>query len=262
MDWPISGIDTVSTPRGAVIVVSELSDDLKTHIRELMGQICHGSVFVKENPDHYSFRETVLEFLVRFESQSTKTQLGMVGEMFTHLFAEYAFPDMRNVSVYFNKEERSIKKGFDLTFYSDSDLLWYTEVKTGRLKTGAAGTKVAKLANTAARDLKEKLSGTHRKSIWASAIIDANIALGELQSATVKTILRRHSSEPGEHPHNVLVATGLIHPVSEDSISTVDIEALVDSIASRHTFAEIRLLAIQKSTVEKFIEFLKNEAAT
>jgi hypothetical protein len=260
MTWPIEGVDFLEVPGGAMVVVNYLSDDLKSHIRNLLGQLCHGKPFVIEDPETYSFAATAAEFIKRYRLKGPKTQLGMVGELLTHLFVEDAFGDLASFSPYFNKEERSIKKGFDLTFFHAKDKsIWYSEVKSGRAKDDLPDPKLHKLARKAALDLVEKIASGDRKSLWYSAVIDAHTTLNSFESKPVKALLRRDLRSTTLQPSNLILSAAVFVPPSTALMTSQQLTKTLTGISATYAPHKVRLLAIQKSTVERVVEFLETE---
>jgi hypothetical protein len=126
----VQGITVVTTGESVAILVHELSDELKTLVRDRLAGICYGSADIVDDPEYYSFEKTVEEFLKRYDTKPDTTKIGMAGELIIHSLMPEHHVDLVNTSILFNKEERSIKKGFDLTFTTSSmDELWYGERK-------------------------------------------------------------------------------------------------------------------------------------
>src|SRR5690606_31574732 len=62
---------------------------------------------------------------------------GMIGELLAHLLLNYTDNNFTSLSILKNKEEKSIKKGFDIIYCEvDCDKLWYSEVKSGKSESG------------------------------------------------------------------------------------------------------------------------------
>ena len=260
----MQGVEVAGVDPLCVIVVQDLTDELRRHIMAHLSAICYGDQLVVEDAGFYSFTRTVREFLTRFDSKPEKTQLGMVGELLIHVVAPMAYGDMMVASIYLNKEERSIKKGFDLTFAtSDWSAVWYAEVKSGRIGDGTAEAKVKKLLRTAAKDLTEKLDAANRRSLWDTAILDAGVTLSAPDAKTVKDILRDDAIavEAGApwQKHG-LVAAALFHPIGSACISHDGLADVVDGLDPDKRFASLRVIAVQKSTLEKVIQFLRDSA--
>src|SRR5690554_1107215 len=126
----MEGVLLLTAGTSSVVVVERLSEELQELIRARLSAVCHGAVRAAEDEEFYSYSRTVAEFLRRFDPKPKKIKTGMVGELLVHIFAGMTFPSLASGAVFFNKEERSMKKGFDLTFHDDSrQELWYAEVK-------------------------------------------------------------------------------------------------------------------------------------
>jgi hypothetical protein len=260
----IDGVVVVGDAATSVVVVTDLTDDLKSYIRDHLSHLCYGANFVDGSPDYYSFSRTVGEFLERFDKKPDTTKVGMIGELLTHLLAPEIYPDLDTVSLFFNKEERSIKKGFDLTFYSDDETgVWYAEVKSGHVQSGHPADKVIQLLRTAASDLRDKLAAPTRRSLWDAAQIDALAVLGA-ESSNVRQVLQQdEQAAVGGAAWNrlgVLVAA-VFHPISIAAIEHADLLLRLGTDSFDPSFDGLRLMAIQKSTLDKVVEFLREESA-
>ena len=112
-----------------VCYLEEFSDELKEKIREMLSGIWHGTVSSEENQDIYNYKNTIRDFLDRYNSQSDNTKKGIIGELLTHILIPSYISDFEVISVMKNKEERSIKKGFDVV-YCDKSIknIWYCEI--------------------------------------------------------------------------------------------------------------------------------------
>ncbi len=258
----VDGVVVVGDAATSVVVVTDLTDDLKGYIRDHLSHLCYGASFVEGSPDYYSFTRTVREFLERFDKKPDTTKVGMIGELLTHLLAPEVYTDLSTASLFFNKEERSIKKGFDLTFYSDDEAgVWYAEVKSGHVQAGHPAEKVIDLLRTAASDLRDKLTSPTRRSLWDAAQIDALAVLGA-ESSSVRKILQQDEQAAVDGTTwkrlGVLVAT-VFHPISTAMIEHPDILLRLGTDPFDSSFDGLRLVAIQKSTLDKVVAFLREE---
>lgn len=261
----MQGVEEIAVGRGHLVVVHDLSDELKDHISAHLTAICHGKALSDEDPAYYSLKRTLTEFLARIETKPWETQLGMLGELLTHVLAPIRFPEVTLSSVYFNKEERNVKKGFDLTFArSDWSEVWYCEVKSGELQHGTPEEKIRALLGTAVRDLREKLSDAERRSLWDSAVDDATKVLASAEARSVRDLLRADwvSAEEGRDWDKFgLVSAVLFHPVATSQVAPADLEVRLATVDRAGFFTRLEMLALQKSTAMKVLDFIRAKAA-
>lgn len=262
---PINGISVVQERGYVVCYIDDFSDELKELIRAELTSICHGKNEVGENPlDQYSYKKTLTEFLLTYDPKSPETKKGMVGEFIAHLVINKVLPKLQTISVFFNKEERSIRKGFDLTYVDvEGDTIWYGEVKSGEL--GAMPSpdhKNIHLLGAAKRDVANKLSGI-RPRIWKSVIIDAGLAFATRKSKKVKELLdgdiRQIQEAPGTKRNAILISV-LFHD-TQNKITPVNIKKYLASVHVEDCFSGVILFSIQKTTYTKMENFLRQEAA-
>lgn len=69
----------------AVVLVDEISDELKSELRDQLATYCFGSIAAEEDADYYSFERTIAELLVRYEAKPLATRVGMAGELLVHV---------------------------------------------------------------------------------------------------------------------------------------------------------------------------------
>lgn len=261
----VDGVTVVGDPDTSVAVVTDLTPELKAYIRDHLSRVCYGASFTESAvPGYYSLRRTVDEFLKRYDTKAYATQLGMIGELLTHLLAPKVYDDLDTVGLFFNKEERSIKKGFDLTFYGRAEEgVWYGEVKSGEISSGEPVQKVLQLLKTAALDLEEKLSSEDRRSLWDAAQLDAAAVLGE-NATSVRQILQKDeiaASEGDAWRRLGILVAALFHPVNA---ATLRHDELLEKLAAAtvgQNLDGVRILAIQKSTIQKVVDFLRMESS-
>ena len=85
--------------------------------------------------------------------------MGMVGELLTHLFLANSDRGFTSVNRFFNLEERSIKKGFDLVLRRDRDgELMFVEVKSSASGSKFNASKLLSLLKTSDADIGGKLA--------------------------------------------------------------------------------------------------------
>ncbi|WP_113676042.1 DUF1837 domain-containing protein [Vallitalea guaymasensis] len=256
-DW----ITRIVKENTSIFIINDLSIELKNKIRDNLVSICYGKQAPTKNPKSYSYKKTLAEFLKRYETKELKLKKGMIGELLTHIiFIEY-ITGYEPISLYFNLEERHIKKGFDVLYVDEEELLWITEVKSGEL--GSAKNSHAKnlsLINIAKNDLVKRLADDDLY-IWQNAIHGAYVAMKESKvKDSVITILEEDKSlelHSGKE-HNVILSSVLFNDIN-DPITLKGIRESRERIIESDSFRNVIVLSIQKNTFTAVEEFLKGE---
>lgn len=249
----------------ALIIVDSISKEFKAHLRERLAAFCFGAVQVAEDPDFYSFESTIRQFLERFETKAYSTQVGIAGELIVHALIPQTHPHLTSSAVFFNKEERNIKKGFDLTFLSnDGTTLWYGEVKSGEVNPQqSADEKAARLLQDAARDIAEKLGAGARRSRWDSAMYDTYATLEAGLARTARELLRQDTEPIPEDAHpakNVVLASAVIHAPHHCEVTEPAVRASVKALSGSGPFSAMCVLVVQQSELESVIRYLREVA--
>lgn len=119
----IPGISFSKKSRYAICHFTDLSDEIKELLRAQLSFICYGQSASQSGLTVHNYTNTLKEFLTRYESKSDDKQKGMIGELLSHLVINNFFPEYHVVSPFFNKEERSVKKGFDVVMIINTKAL-------------------------------------------------------------------------------------------------------------------------------------------
>lgn len=258
----MNGVRVVTVGDASILVLDKVTQEIKDTLIARLVEYCYGRVKAAEDPEYYSFELTINEFFKLYDTKSEKTKLGIAGELIVHLLVPQGHEELISAALYLNKEERAIKKGFDLTFYDDHDgSLWYGEVKAGRV-SGAqtADSKVRELIGVAERSLHEMFTSDVRKKRWDAAVLDADATLQSAQALTVKKLLRAdfktvHGGEAVKV--RALLCGVVMRDLLLDQIDSKTGEALINSVMGRDRFANLRLLLIQQSDLEDLIDVLR-----
>ena len=173
----IKGVTISSKESSIVCRIDNFSDELKAEIRERLATVCHGPDAVAEDSVFSLYKNTLKEFNKRYRSKTEKTKKGMIGELLTHILIFQAHENLESANPFFNMEEASIKKGFDLIFF-DKELnrIWVSEVKSGSAGKNSANSFNNGLINKAKNDLRSRLN-ENETNLWHNAINGAKIAL-------------------------------------------------------------------------------------
>lgn len=259
----ISGVTISKGGNYALCCVDQFSDDLKQLIRDDLNSICYGKKSVEsDDTSYYSYPNTLKEFLERYNKKSQETKIGMLGELLAHLLISHAFPELEIIGLLFNKEERSIRKGFDLNYLSrNKDSIWYGEVKSGEKQNQSVDDKNKALLTHAKNDLKEKLTG-QRRSLWDSALNDVAICIANDRVKSVSDLFKQDLAalaNIADTKKSALLVSVLFHD-ADNKISETSVASHAVTIDNESHFAEVMVISIQKSTFSKVEQFLREEA--
>ncbi len=260
----ISGITITQADNYAICCVDNFSDELKDVIRKELNAICFGRQKVAEGlPSFYSYKRTLNEFLIRYDKATPKIKVGMMGELLAHILVVSAFSDLEPISRLFNKEERHIKKGFDLNFLGKTkDSIWYGEVKSGE-KSGrhTVDSKHKDLLGTAKRDLLDKF-GSGKQSLWDNALNDVSLVLATKKAKSVSQLLQEDFlslEKDSSLKKNAVLISSLFHD-SKDKPTEKTVADHAAKLISDGKFSGVLVLCIQKTAYITIVDFLREEA--
>lgn len=263
----LKGLRILSTEKSnnKFVVIESFSDEFKKYISDELISICYGNSDDLELFDSYSYKNTVTEFIVRYESKSDIQKIGYIGELLSQLLMRIINPELTPLSAFFNIEERNVKKGFDQVFYdSVINENWYIEVKSG-LKGDkiTVEDKISSLVNSCVRDLKEKLSN-QQNNVWNNAISHARFVIdknNKLKEAIFDVLDNDAIHSKNVSDYRVYLSTILFHNHFE-STSNLFIEELIKKIKDKNIFKDTNFLLIQKSTYIDIYNYIKSEVKT
>lgn len=247
-----------------IIFVESFSIELQSLIRNQLRSIFHGYAEVEEMPNFFSYTFTLKSFLDRYESKSEKIKKGMIGELLAHVLINAVFDDLSCLSVLKNKEERSIRKGFDIIYYNEKlKNLWYTEVKSGRsARSRLTSDQYNDILLTRSRDGILEIFESKRSSLWESAIIDVKLVIEEgRRRVTMRELLAKDQSSltKANVKKNVILVSVLYHALS-DRMTIKEVSGFYKKVVLQKNFKDVLILSIQKETYEKVEKFLKTES--
>ena len=185
-----------------------------------------------------------------------------MGEFIAHLIINKVLDNLKTISIFFNKEELNIKKGFDLTYVdTDGTAIWYGEVKSGEVnKESTPDSKNSELLGKAKTSLEDFLSGA-RPNLWDSVIIEAQLSFAVEKSKKVGDLLKMDISQITHAPSskkNAILISVLFHDI-KSKITAEQVRQTLASVIAEDKFANVILFSIQKSTYSKIEKFLEEE---
>lgn len=268
MTQNIEGVNFSANDSYAICHIHSLSDDLKDLIRSNLSTICHGS-HIEDYLDQptYHYQSTIASFIERYEKKTPDTKKGMIGEFLSHILITNFFDQYEIASAFFNLEEKSIKKGFDLILYNTEDnSAWITEVKSGNLHKDKDHDQTTKtLLDTAKNDLNNRLN-EQETQYWHNAINHVRASVHDekdYRNTLVKLLREDFSNEAAAGnanslDKNVVLISNLFEPL-DALISCEPAKTMSESLADGKIFQKAIVLSIQKTTYENVINFLKEE---
>ena len=190
----------------------------------------------------------------------------MIGEFLAHIFVRYCLAEIKAVSPYFNLEERSIKKGFDIIFYnSSSHEIWITEVKSGNIgQQDTVDEKNLSLLTKAKDDLLLRLTG-HNNMVWRNALNGIEVTLGHgTEKEKIRSILESNlslaSSGQSRSDKENVILTGVVYGATGDTITYSTVEGFKNQVDATACFKNTIVFSIQKETYSNIVNFLREEA--
>jgi hypothetical protein len=262
----MEGISLVQDDEVFIMHVTNFSDELKESLRNKLIGICHGSDKSNSSRLMYSYSQTLNEFLARYDKKPLKTKIGMIGELLSHIIIIELLDDFEPVSAYFNLEERSIKKGFDVLLYSRNGDVWITEVKSGGLHKDKNSTQTTiDLLGTGFRDLNSRLNENNMNH-WMNALHSANVSISSnkdykkvvieiLEDEGDLTALKQSTSKD-----NNIVLVSALFSEAKDNINKLKIKEFSERLCRKNIFKSSSVICLKKSAYTEIEKFLREEA--
>lgn len=258
----IPGVKVEQQKRSIHCSINDFSDELKQLIRDQLASVWNGFAEVENLPEIHSYKRTLNSFLDRYRSKAETTKKGMIGELLAHVLIGQIVSEFTSLSVLKNKEERSIKKGFDIIYFEDiTTKLWYSEVKAGRGKSGTPSeynTILLERSHTSISDMFLE----RRASLWESALIDVNLTIknskGKIQ---LSKLLDQDSPVHNKDEKKNVMLISVLYRCPTDPVEMESIIEFFDRIKSQNCYLDIILFSIQKKMFELVANFLEIEAA-
>jgi hypothetical protein len=252
----------------AVCHIEYLSKEIKDVIRDNLVSICHGAARAERFAEAslYSYNATLKSFHGRYQKKPPETKIGMIGEFLSHILLTKIFDEFNIASAFFNLEEKSIKKGFDLILFRPEDQTgWITEVKSGNLHKGKNHDQTTTdLLRAAKADLVKRLNESEI-TYWHNAINTVQCAVNENNDdkKTLEEILLSEGNfaEEGRAASNdncVVLIASLFEPLST-RITPSPAKLFLQKLNADQAFLENIIFCIQKGTHEKVADFLFSE---
>ena len=259
----ISGITLNGDIENGVYIcyIENFSDELKIKIREMLNSIWHGVVDAEERKQ-FNYKNTLKRFIERYNPKTEDTKKGMIGELLTHLLIP-KYINLSAISIMKNKEENSIRKGFDVVYFNQKNSIWYCEVKSGgdTNNTEDINQKNLQLLNKAKTDIKTHSLG-NRATLWDSVLIDVNSTIfNSERKIDIKSLLDEHhpDTENRNMDRNVILSS-VLYKNMDSKVSPTVLKSYKTSVDQENIFIGLIVFSIQKQTYTKIENFLIEES--
>lgn len=261
----LEGVQLEKSETGSLCFTIEgISNDLKNVIRARLSEICHGAAKASRTSVIYSYKKTLKAFFDKFDPKSADTQKGMIGELLTHVLFLHYEDEFRAASPYFNMEEDSIKKGFDLVLHhKGTSEIWFVEVKAGECGVETSINKLGGLLSLAKNGLKTTLN-SERNTLWQNAVNGANLVIQDSRlKSQIETLLESFNEkavagESTSKDYNaVLVA--VCFSGGHAFATGAEFEGRHTTQKDMNEFRDLMSIALQKDTIQSVVDFLRSE---
>ena len=215
-------------------------NEIELMVRDNLIGLCWGT----ENEECYKINDVIDEFLDRFFRKDEKQQYGYIGEFLYYLYVLKNDEIIAPVSMFFNQEEKSFKKGFDLLGF-DGNELWYSEVKSGNKKDNNIDEYNMERLNTAYSDIKDKLKYINRNTnYWDSA--KSNICKIKAKGIVSerKNVIEILTNDRGKEEIKNIIIVSIVFDDSNEILDIEKIKRKYDQLKSKKE--NITIVCIRK----------------
>lgn len=226
-------------------------DKLKEMITKNIVSLCWGS----DNSEYFDISEVISEFMERFSKKREEQQYGYIGEFLYYLYILQNDNILRPLSIFFNQEERSFKKGFDLLGF-DGKSMWYSEVKSGKSDDKDIDSSNLERLSAAYRDINDKLKYKNRNTnYWDTAKSNlCKIKLNNFENERKQLARILDNDKKLEKIDNTII-TSVIFNDSNLDLDDAKIKAKYNDL--KNSKKNITIICIRKKTIKKVISILK-----
>lgn len=262
----IDGVEFTILENSTTCHIHSFSEDLKGLLRKHLSVACHGKNLAQKGLAIYGYHHTLSELKNRYTDKTEEIRKGMMGELLANVLIQECFESFEIASPFFNMEEKSQRKGFDLLLIEISNNeLWITEVKSGGLRANSTADSTTRtLIQDGKRDLKRRLNESEM-TYWLNAINSANNAIldvSDYKDSILEILDNEATLAEADHPtsqdNNVFLISFLFHDTADlfDSRTPQDTWSSIDGAAD---FKKVFVFSAQKETFERIAAFLFEE---
>jgi hypothetical protein len=160
------------------------------------------------------------------------------------------------ISPFFNMEERNVKKGFDIIACDASNGIWIIESKAGEVGSDSnSNKKVEERINEAKRDLQKRLNEENAQ-LWLNAINSVRASMGGSDEKNVVLKILGEKSDTNVSTDKNVVLGGTVFCSFDSNIDEAKVESIYEKIREQELFSNVKIIAIQKKTMEAVVEYL------
>ena len=246
------------------ITIDNICDDLKNVVRNRLSEICYGAAKASRTSVIYQYKRTLAAFFEKFDTKSLDTQKGMIGELLTHVLFLHFEEEFRAASPFFNMEEDSIKKGFDLVLHHNgTSEIWFVEVKAGDCGVETSINKLGSLLSLAKNGLKTALN-SERNTLWQNAVNGANLVIQDTGlKSQIEALLEKYNEkavvgESASTDYNAVLVAVCFSGCQAFSAGA-EFEVRHATQKSMNEFRDLMSIALQKDTIQSVVDFLRSE---
>ena len=233
-----------------LINITSVTTELEELINDNIRLITEG----KTDTNVESIKKRMVEYLERKKGSSL--ELGAVAEFMIHLYLnEKGF---KQEFLFFNLEERSIKKGFD-GYYSVNNSEWILESKSGSSNTkGISHRSKIKEAYT---DLSHKIKDKEGNNPWRNAYnhachIDVDTSRDIIKN--LKSLTDDFDSKKFQSIENlkIIPSSTIFYIDNWEEIDTKDLVEKIEKDFKTKDFNQIQIICINKKSLQLLKDFL------
>lgn len=254
----MDGIEQICGEEYSIYYIKNLSDEVKKKISDELVALCYGEKHRNSPLNSRSFKATLGELLDRYPDSSDKRK-GFIGELLLNIIIRH-YLDYSVVSPFFNMEEKSVKKGFDIILFDDKNqTTWITESKAGEVTTThpTIDKKIEDRIDQARLDLINRLNDENN-TIWQNALNNIDVSMHDgNEKDIVQSILDGGRSSSISNDKNVILG-GIVFHSTKTSFLENTISKKTKQIINQKNFSQVRVIAIQKETYFKVYQYLKD----
>jgi len=232
------------------VFIDELDYGLiKRTIKDNLVSLCWG----EENNDVFTISDVIKEFMVRFSRKNINQKYGYIGELIYYIYVLNNSNVMRPISLFFNQEDKSFKKGFDFLGF-DGDNVWYSEVKSGNSEGKDINLYNIERLNKAYSDICKKLISKDRNdTYWETAKSNLCKIVTSKNDRTVIADIINSDKKNSNIENKVIVS--VIFEDSDVQLNKDNIEKIYNRISSKDPC--ITIISIRKKTIDRVIKILE-----
>lgn len=243
-------------------IIKNFSDNLKNYIKNSLTVVCYGpSVNNFNDRQSFPFNQTIASFKERYEKKTDILKMGMLGELLAHVLINYFMKELQVFSPYFNKEEATIRKSFDILYFDKNfQCVRYGEVKSGKKHENKDISETANtLLGAAESDLrKNKFQANSRQVLWDNAKNDAMLYYLYDNTINLIDLLKNDRCSKTSTDKKVILVSVCFHNV-DDKIKLERLKNFYFNRSSAHAFQDMIIFSIQKDSLKDLENFMIKE---